>query len=388
MKHAIVSVAVMAMVFACGRMPERPFDPAAATVITEDTDLMAHCSAFVPSADGKTLWVAYYHDQEQTLEAPSKTSICPVFAELDYPSLEVRERQEVIHSGETVGTYTHSPHRAPYDPNLILMGDTLYYYFVGCVDTTVTFCVRRYDIPAGHFEDDIEICQLRYDGKTVPFDTRHFFDMFAEKGFPATWNNDLLISGAFVEYKGEWYCSTGNAFHKRSCPVVIKTSDGINFDLVMLCPEFLFGCAESSVAIWDDEFYVIERNSGVERGWRGIYLAKYAEDGTCLVPPVYLAEAQAKPALIVHKNRLYAFYNANPFLYTDWGFVNRSRLRISRIGKDCKPLECRDVTDPYGIHYPYLQEVDGDVWMSFTEDRRQLDAYQTRSNISLTKVEL
>ena len=384
----LVASCFLALLAACHRMPKIPFDPAGAAVLNEEEDLMAHCSAFTFSKEAKTLYLAYYHDQEQTLEAPDKISICPVLAEFDFPSLALRKRVEPIHTGETVGNYTHSTRRAPYDPNLLSLGDTLFYYFVGCIDTTVTFCVRRYDTVSGQFENNIEPCRLRYDGKTVDFNTVNYFAMLEEKGLPYTWNNDLLISGAFVEHKGEWYCSTGTAFHKRSFPVVIKTSDGINFDVVLFCPEFLFGCCESSVAIWKDCYYVIERNSGVERGWRGIYLAKYSLDGACLVPPVYLTEAQAKPALVVHRGQLYAIYNANPFLYTDWGFVNRSRLRISRIGPDCQVLESRDITDPFGIHYPYVREQDGEVWISFTEDRKQLDPYQTRSNISFTKVEL
>ena len=84
------------------------------------------------------------------------------------------------------------------------------------------------------------------------------------------------------------------------------------------------------------------RNSGVERGGRGIYIARYDASGNCLTPPRYLTEAQAKPAIILHDGRLFIFYNANPFLYTDWGLVSRSRLRIAEIdGRKC-------VDDIYG----------------------------------------
>jgi hypothetical protein len=392
MKRILLSLSVLLVLSGCNRTTV-PFDPAKAAVINEDCDLMAHCSTFVPVGDG-TVYFAYYRDSTQTLEAPGKTTIVPVFAKAeglktgDTPSFERISYQEFIHSGETVGDYTHSPDRAPYDPNLLLLGDTLMVYFVGCIDGTVTTCVRPYDTVTDRFSDRIEVCTLSYGDKTVPFDTKGLFGMYEDLGFKATFNNDLLMSGAFVPYKGEWYCALGTAFLPRSCPVIVKTADGVNFDLVMLCPEFLYGCAEASVAIWKDDFYVIMRNSGVERGGRGCYVARYDATGYCLAGPVYLSEAQSKPAIILHKGRMYLFYNANPFLQTDWGLVSRSRLRISEIDRNCRILRSWDITDPYGIHYPYVQEIDGQVWISFTEDRKQLDVNQTRTNISFTPVRL
>ncbi len=397
MRRFLLPFFLFGLLAGCGR-GSLPFDPAEAAVINEDCDLMAHCSCFVPGGAG-TVYFAYYRDSTQTLENPGKTTITPILAK----ATGLREgrpgeglsvsfgsivRQEIIHTGESVGTFTQSPARAPYDPNLLLLGDTLMVYFVGCVDGIVTTCVRRYDIRSDCFADGVEICTLSYDGKTLPFDTRSVFDLYEAQGIAATYNNDLLMSGAFVPYKGEWYCAVGTAFQPRSCPVVVKTVDGVHFDAVMFCPEFLYGCAEASVAVWKDDFYVIMRNSGVERGGRGCYVARYDASGRCLVGPVYLSEAQSKPAIALHKGRMYLFYNANPFLQTDWGLVSRSRLRISEIDRDCRILRSWDITDPYGIHYPYVREMDGRLWMSFTEDRKQLDVNQTRTNISFTPVRL
>ena len=370
----------------CGR--ERvPFDPAQARVITEETDLMTHCSSFLPGPDG-TVYFAYYHDTTQTLEAPGKTTITDVLAVSRRPDFATFDRTEFMCAGDTVGTFVQSPERAPYDPNLLLVGDTLFVYFNGCIDGTVTFCARRYDTRAGRFEDEVTPCTLHYDGKAVPLDTRGIFGMFADRGFEATYNNDITISAPFVEYGGAWYIAVGNAFLPRSCPFVIRTVNGVDFDLVMFCPDFLYGCCEAALAIWKDEFYVVMRNSGVERGGRGTYVARYDASGRCLVSPRYLSEAQSKPGIVLYKGRMYLFYNANPFLQTDWGLVSRSRFRISEIDRDCRIRRSWDITSPYGIHYPYVREMDGRLWMTFTEDRRQLDVNQTRSNLSLTELEI
>ena len=354
---------------------------------------MAHCSCFFPVGED-LVYFGYYRDSTQTLEAPGKTTITPILAKAEgfrkeggqgFSSIRY---QDIIRTGETVGDFTQSPDRAPYDPNLLLLGDTLMVYFVGCVDGTVTTCVRRYDTVTDRFADQVEVCTLSYGDKTVPFDTKGLFGMYEDLGFAATFNNDLLLSGAFVPYKGAWYCALGTAFLPRSCPVIVKTEDGVHFEFVMMCPEFLYGCCEASVSVWKNEFYVIMRNSGVERGGRGCYVARYDASGRCLTPPVYLSEAQSKPAIVLYRGRMYLFYNANPFLQTDWGLVSRSRLRISEIDRECRIVRSWDITDPYGIHYPYVKEWNGQLWVSFTEDRKQLDIAQTRTNISFSPVRL
>lgn len=365
----------------------QPFDPAEAKVVSAPNELMTHASTIVAQQDG-TLFIAYLRDTLQTHEVSSTTSIAPVLVKTHFPELDSFDKIEFMRAGETVGDFTQSPTRSPYDPNLLLLGDTLFCYFTGCIDGTITFCARRYDVPANQLTDKVEKCTLTYNGKTIPFDSKSIFAMFEEMGIHTVFTNDVVMTTPFQQYKGEWYCAFGNAFPKHSKPVVVKTRDGIHFEVVMVCKEFNFGSCEVAVAIWHDEVYVLERNSGVERGGRGTFMAKYSLDGRCLVQPIYLTEAQSKPALIVHKGRLYAFYNVNPSLYTDWGLVSRSRMRMARIGRQCQLLKNWDITSPYGIHYPFPVEIDGNLYMTFSEDRRQLNIEMTRSNIGLVKVKL
>ena len=333
----------------------QPFNPAEAKVISAPNELMTHASTIVAQQDG-TLFIAYLRDTLQTHEVSSTTSIAPVLVKTHFPELDSFDKIEFMRAGETVGDFTQSPTRSPYDPNLLLLGDTLFCYFTGCIDGTITFCARRYDVPANQLTDKVEKCTLTYNGKTIPFDSKSIFAMFEEMGIHTVFTNDVVMTTPFQQYKGEWYCAFGNAFPKHSKPVVVKTRDGIHFEVVMVCKEFNFGSCSL--------------------------------DGRCLVQPVYLTEAQSKPALIVHKGRLYAFYNVNPSLYTDWGLVSRSRMRMARIGRQCQLLKSWDITSPYGIHYPFPVEIDGNLYMTFSEDRRQLNIEMTRSNIGLVRVKL
>ena len=361
-----------------------------AVVVSEYEDLMAHCSTYISIGD--TVYVAYYHDQTQAYEHPKMTTITPVLAKMTYPDFLNIERTDIMRSGMSVGSFTQSPDRAPYDPNLLRLGDRLMCYFIGCIGEEVTYCVRPYDLKKAAMEDTVEVCTLTYEiagrKKTVAASANALFDMYEEMGISAARHNDILMTGRFIEYGGEYYCAVATAFTPSSKPVVVKTRNGVDFDVVRVCTEHLCGACEASVEIWRDNLYVIVRNSGADLGYRGTFLYKYDMKGNCLAGPVFLTAAQSKPSLIVYKDRLYAFYTADPWIRTDWGNVSRSRLRVSEIDGDCAVISSRDVVSEFGIHYIYPGIFHDEVWMTFTEDRKKVDIAQTRSNVSFAKVNL
>lgn len=361
-----------------------------ATVLSEYEDLMAHCSTFVTVGD--TVYVAYYHDLTQPYEHPAMTTITPVLARTAYPDFLTIERSDIMKSGMSVGSFTQNPARAPYDPNVLNVDGRILCYFIGCIGEDVTYCVRPYDVGKGLMEDSVSVCTLTYDiaarKKTVTLNANAVFDMYEEMGIPAVRHNDILMTGRFIEYGGEYYNAVATAFTPGSKPLIVKTRNGIDFELVRVCTEHLCGACEASVEIWKDNIYVLVRNSGADLGARGTFLYKYDMKGNCLAGPVFLTAAQSKPSLIVYKDRLYAFYNADPWIRTDWGLVSRSRMRVSEIDEDCSVAGSRDVVSEFGIHYMYTGIFHDEVWMTFTEDRKKVDINQTRSNISFAKVNL
>ena len=59
---------------------------------------------------------------------------------------------------------------------------------------------------------------------------------------------------------------------------------------------------------------------------------------------------------------------------------------MARIDKDCRIVDSLDVTGNYGIHYPYTDYIGDEIYMTFTEDRREISP-ATRANISMIKLE-
>lgn len=367
-----------------------PFDPQDGIVLNEDADVMAHCSFFTTIGD--ELFCVYYHDQEQTLERPSATTISPVLLRADFPRLTNLRRETIVTAGQTLGDFQQSPSRAPYDPSLLQVGDTLMVYFIGCKEDVVTYGVRPYDIASGTFSDSVQTLTLSYklgaDTVTTVFNSQSVFEMYEKMGIKAVPHNDLLMTSRFIKRGDEWFTGIATAFTPASKPFVIKTKDGRNFDVVLVCRDHNAGACEAAIEIWNDNVYVIVRNSGADLGVRGTFLYKYDMAGNLLAGPLMLTSAQSKPSLLVHNDRLFAFYSADPWLVTDWGVVSRSRMRISEIDQDLNIIGSKDVVNEFGIHYMHPDHVGDDVYMTFTEDRKMIDIAQTRSNISLVKVNL
>jgi len=366
-----------------------PFIPENATVVSDPSDLIAHCSTFAFDGNGG-VYFAYYKDSEQPKEHSVNLTTYPVLAKTNLASLKDIVRKDIIHSGDTVGSYHHG-NRAPYDPNLLFIGDKLMVYFNGFTSDEVTFCAREYYPETESFKDEVTICKLRYTNnkgqqKTVDLNARNCYAFYEEMGIQARYHNDLCISSRFVLHNGEYYAVLANVFSEMSKPVIVKTADGVNFDVVFVCKEFEYGACEGCLEISGDEFYVAMRNSGCPKDAQGTYLAKYSATGECLCSPRMLGRCQSKPAIIEFDKKLYVFYNAYPNLNTEWGNVARSRLRIARIDKSCNIEKTWDVTNDCGIHYPYVGKYRGSLYLSFTEDRKKVDVKQCRSNVSFTKV--
>jgi len=366
-----------------------PFHPENAAVISDPSDLIAHCSTF--AFDGKGgVYFAYYKDSQQPKEHSVNLTTYPVLAKTNLASLNDIVRKDIIHSGDTVGSYHHGK-RAPYDPNLLFIGKTLMVYFNGYTSGQVTFCVREYYPETDSFKNDVTVCKLRYKNKkgqlkSVDLNSKNCYSFYDEMGIPAKYHDDLCISSRFVFHNGEYYAVLANVFSELSRPIVVKTTDGVNFDVVFVCKEFEYGACEGCLEISGNEYYVAMRNSGCPKDAQGTYLAKYSETGECLCLPRMLGKCQSKPAIIEYNKRLYVFYNAYPNLNTEWGNVARSRLRIARIDKSCNIEKTWDITNDSGIHYPYVGKYGGSLYLSFTEDRKKVDVKQCRSNISFTKV--
>lgn len=385
----MLTAAALLLSLSCCNHGIPAFDPSEATVLTDmSKDKMTHCSIFTTIGD--EFYLAYYLDTMQVEECPEIPTITAMLAKSKWPLDGKFERTVAMSAGMSCGTFTQDSTRAPYDPNLLKIGDKLMYFFNGCVDGTVVYCVRPYDLKTGAFEDQAHQCTFSYKGEKKAMNSRNLFALMEELGYDTMFENDVVMSHRYIEHDGAYYNVMANAFSNASKPLVFKTVDGYDFEFVMACGENPAGACEAAFEIIGDELYLLTRDHFSEDIGNGMYLSKYSlSDGSCLASPIKLTEQTSKGAMIRRGKKLYAIYNALPDIERNGVGVGRSRLRIARIAEDCTVADSLDVIGQYGIHYPYLDYIGDDIYMTFTEDRRDISPVGwTRSNLSLIMLDL
>ncbi|WP_168714418.1 hypothetical protein [Niallia nealsonii] len=90
----------------------------------------------------------------------------------------------------------------------------------------------------------------------------------------------------------------------------------------------------------------------------------------------------SKPSLVVYNSKLYLLHNTNNSLTTSWGTLGRSATAIREVNlTDLSFSNVVELQSSTGLHYTCPVEYKGDLYMSFSEDRRKLNKDQLRSNI-------
>ncbi len=95
--------------------------------------------------------------------------------------------------------------------------------------------------------------------------------------------------------------------------------------------------------------------------------------------------------MLVHKNRLYAFFNTTPLAQcavTKNGTMRRSRMRVATVTADCHFSRYSDVVSPYSLQYYALCVNKGTIHIAYTEDRRLANPNIAKGNISVNTIKL
>lgn len=364
-------------------------------MISEPDNLMSHCPAFTVTNNGKAL-VMYYRDNVQKVEDSKYTTIDMRL--VSFPMRKWRDaelqRQHFLREGETVGDYTQQG-RAPYDPCIFIAGNSAQALFGGIENGDVMYATRAYDLKRGEFGPSITRCTLSYDieggHKTVRLSNEGVKEFYQDSGYADAFDNfyQIVLSPSCVEYEGSYYLALSVWCCPQSRPVILKTKDFINYEVVMTCTEFVHGGAESSVSIYKDEIYVISRSTRpADKSHAGCYIAKYSMDGTCLVKPWMIGNNESRPVLYDAGGKLFAIYNVLPDYYDNGKKVNRSHIRISEIDKNANSIRGWDLTMEDSFQYYELLRYKGKNYIVFVEDRQKVANGSRKGNIGFAELNI
>ena len=390
-KGAIVGICVAVVSFtACHSSSTSPLSAEEATLISEAGNKMSHCASTAIRSNGE-VWCAHYRDLEGNVEDPVNTTIEIVLSRFDiseWQSPTIRHTT-LFKAGDRLGDFSQGNY-APYDPILFEVEGTMRCIVQAFEQGESCLAAFDIDLTSGEPLDRMMRCTLTYttdEGeKRVPLKASALRELYAMNGTTSFENYERpLIDKQFVRH-GEWYYNVLCSWYcKEARPMVVRTKNGVDYFVAFVCPEFEYGCTEASMAIVDERLYLIGRSRSPKRG---TFLGCYTLSGECLTTPYRVGDDGSRPEMIVHKGKIYAMYNILPLLKDERGEeIYRSRVRLAELDREGKVVEKWDYEAPYSMQYFCLDEYEGEIYLTFTEDRfRRAD--KQKGNIAFVKTKL
>lgn len=376
-------------------------DPLKGVMISGMQSQMCHVPSVVFGSDGM-MYVSYYRDSTTTVEKISNAHTHTVLTRVDPSNPEAMQTFRHLGIGDGVGDFVQQD-KAPYDPTLLALGDRIVYTFQSFENGERGYAASFFDVKSGAFEPRVQRCSLIYTDRkgrkvTVPLTdsgrVRCYKEAFGYKEPESPKDLGLcVLHSRYVLHNGEYYSVLSCDAPFNYAPLMVKTKDGVNFEVVFEMPEFNMGTCEVGQEFYKGEFYVIARTGQKFRDKKrhGVYIAKYSLDGECICAPRRISAEASRPTMLVHKNKLYAFFNTTPLVECSAakkGVMRRSRMRVAMVTEDCHFSRYSDVTSPYSIQYYALCEHNGTIHVAYTEDRRLLNPNIGKGNISVNIIRL
>ena len=372
-----------------------PIDASKATLVSEPENKMSHALSTLITDKGK-VWVAYYCDKVNNVENPSYVTINLMLSRFDirkWKSPKISHTR-LVSPGETFDGYTQDMY-APYDPVLLKTESGIRCIFQGQEDGEADLMAFDIDPKSGTPGRKMSPCTLTFrDGeqtKTLPISTSGTQEYYKRLGIDDFTDFERpVLDKRFVEHDGWYYNILANWAMQRSIPIIVRTKNGIDYEVVFTCPEFTHGSTEGSIAIHDGRVYIVARTADYKKELhpkRGCYLGVYSLEGECLRKPYKITDDYSRPEMIVHDNKVYAMYNARPHYKVDDKTVYRSRVRISEVDARGDILFGWEYVAKNSMQYYSLCEYRGDVYLTFIEDRFRT-AHRNKGNVAFVKTDL
>ena len=394
---ALFVILTLATLSASARTPKClcPIDASKATLVSEPENKMSHALSTLITDKGE-VWVAYYCDKVNNIENPSYVTINLMLSRFDirkWKSPKISHTR-LVSPGEAFDGYTQDMY-APYDPVLLKTESGIRCIFQGQEDGEADLMAFDIDPKSGTPGRKMFPCTLTFhDGeqtKTLPISTSGTQEYFKSLGIDDFTDFERpVLDKRFVEHDGWYYNILANWAMQRSIPIIVRTKNGIDYEVVFTCPEFTHGSTEGSIAIHDGRVYIVARTADYKkelRPKRGCYLGVYSFEGECLRKPYKITDDYSRPEMIVHDNKVYAMYNARPHYKVDDKTIYRSRVRISEVDARGDILFGWEFVAKNSMQYYSLCEYRGDVYLTFIEDRFQT-AHRNKGNVAFVKTDL
>lgn len=398
MKRFVIAVLMLLVVGSVSARKEGagfPFYPEKATLISHPDNLMTHYASTIIRKNGD-VFVGQIRDQKNNHEDPKNKTIEVAISKFNIKRVATDKvtHTTVLKVGGQVGNFKQADGVPPYDTFLFDAGDKVRCLFFGYGSCWQLMAVDM-DPKSCEFDHEVKQTTLTYTAEgektTVPMTAEGFRKFYEDIGVTNFKAYERPIPDKKFTRIGEWYYSViGNWCCRGSIPTVVRTKDAINFEVVFTCPEYVWGAAETSMAIHNDRCYIIARTARPsEKHKRGTYIGCYSlNDGKCLRKPYRIGTVESRPDMLVYKDKVYTMYNVDPSFVNEKGKrVYRSRVRIAELDEKAQVVCAWEIGSPKSIQYYCMNEFKGKAYLTFGEDRF-LRAKGYKGSIAFTKLDL
>lgn len=387
---------------------QRIFDKGYVISDWESGELCAHSSVLYPDNEKSgDMYLVYNPNNISPQENIKNTQLAITY--FNTLNKDRVTKINVIENGTTIGDFTQrTGGYSPYEPHVLFNDkDTFNMYFTANNlhdEEGIRQVYMVFDKKAKRFEQEVKDVYIKYGDNTLLFTHRNMTAIHNAITGESIPNNafDLSVFEAmtrFVEYKGWMYGCFAYAEVLSSAKIVTayiaRTQDGINFEIVSNphIPNSVY--PEGSIEIIGDELFLMLR------GITNYTICKYNLVtnlwDSIQTHPGDSDDSMGRPWLIQYKGKLIAICNSisNQYYWT----IDNNKYRSWRSGVSIYDVDPRtlstslikQVTNKYGCHYySIVQDIMGDWYMSYSEDRRQLSNFphnNNRSNIGMVRFE-
>lgn len=349
-------------------------------IMSDNTQLMAHCAMMDYDTSDNTIWLVYYANESTTTENNTDVRTYLTIKHIN-PYLKTVIASTTFKVGDTIGTYTQA-NTPPYDPTITVLSDYVLVTFWG--NENNERCISCFRVDKSTLAiSNYAVNKLTYNGTDYDLNCTNLKAIYeAYSGTTISTIDTVAFSCHFPVYNNEYYGVINDIFSASGYKsFLVKSSDLVTWSIVHCFTE-IPATNEASICIRNGILYMSDRNN--------MYVTSYnLTNGTVKYVSVPMVQG-CKPCLFNYKNTLgeekvvLASNIIAKYTASVEGF--RRNMGLFVINEDLSiELKSRILTSA-GCHYPDLASDGFDLFLLWSEDRRNLNRKVQRSDIGFAKI--
>ncbi len=341
---------------------------ASAATISDDAELIAHCVSACTC--NSKVYAVYYASEENAEESVSNTTIKIYLKEFSITNPANGKRILLCESGHAFNNFKQASFSAPYDPQIVKVGDTELRIFFTAHDESGNSSVGyvTYNPSTGEIGNVFNKLQIAHNGNTYAADRNGWERLFADTGIALERAPFMCGTCKIIKVSDKYYtvlfsCSDGDK------GVLLESVDLLNWSVVsFIATDNYIKCTEASIEYNDGVFYAFIR------GENGMHFGTYNGE---VWKFTHVSTVNCRPLILrTENNDLVGFYNTNE---------SRQSFVVADIVNGVLVPRVNVFVGSRAHYFDYIR-VGGNVWLFYSSDVKGVG--NGRSSVQCAPIDL